>query len=449
MRKSKSAREVALQTLLRVEQEQAYSNLALQSELSGNRQLKQVDRAFVTEIVYGTMQRLHTIDTMLAKFLKQPLLKLDGEVRNLLRLSVYQLVFLDRVPAFAAINEAVEIAKLRNRRASGFVNGVLRNVHRAGSAVWDMQFPTREEQLAFASSHPLWLVRAWVKQYGFEQTEQICKANLERPKLCLRVNRLRLDQGECLQRLREKGVDATASDIVPEAILLKQGLDISTLPEFQEGLVTVQDESSMLVAYCLQPEAHMRVLDACAAPGGKTTHIAECMNDQGTVVACDIHPHKIELIEHGKARLQLSSVRTVVSDMRDLPTDTQYDRILLDAPCSGLGVLRRKPDIKWAKQARDIDELTLLQRDLLEHAAKLLNPGGVLVYSTCTLDKKENQHQILQFLENHPEYRLETVQPFLPESVRSYVAAEGWLEVLPHYFGGDGFFIARMRKISD
>jgi 16S rRNA (cytosine967-C5)-methyltransferase len=439
---------VALEVLLAVDTQEAYSNLALQSALARH-PLSPKDTALATEIVYGTVQRLNTLDYRILPFLKQPIGKLDPWVRNLLRLSAYQLDYLERVPDFAIINEAVEIAKRRNSRLSGFVNGVLRNLLRSGQAKYPSAAKDPLRHVSLLHSHPEWLVEEWAEQYGMEQTTAICQANNNRPSLSLRVNRLRNTREDLLQALAEEGMEARPSDVSPDGVVLSAGMDVTRLQAFRDGRCTVQDESSMLVAPCVDPQPGMRVLDACAAPGGKTTHLAELMRDQGEIVAADIHPHKVELIRTATARLGMQTVRPTTGDILDLlPNLGMFDSILLDAPCSGFGVIRRKPDIKWRKTQADVEAISGVQLDLIRKTADALRTGGVLVYSTCTIEEKENGEIIRTFLKERSDFRIETLRPYLPETVAARsLSEEGWVQVLPHHFGTDGFFICRLRKM--
>jgi 16S rRNA (cytosine967-C5)-methyltransferase len=448
---TKNARDLALDVLIAVDTQDAYSNLALTHSLRKAR-LEARDVALATELVYGTVGRLNTIDYYLTPSLKTPLHRLDAWVRNLLRLTVYQLYYLERIPAFAAINEAVEIAKRRGGKASGFVNGVLRaTLRRKG----EVKFPSRERdwtrRTALEHSHPEWLVKVWEQAYGRDVTEAMCAANNDRPSLSLRANSHRISRDELLGRLQEAGIAARASEVSPYGILLEQGLDVTRLPAFQQGLCTVQDESSMLVAQALAPKPGERVLDCCAAPGGKTTHLAELMGDQGEVVAVDIHEHKIELIRNIAARLGLESIRPLSGDIRRVVREAgMFDRVLLDAPCSGLGVIRRKPDLKRKKGAQDIAEIAAIQRELLLAVADSVKPGGVLVYSTCTVLPEENADRISAFLKERPDFVPDSLAPFLPSHVMEG-AADGQVgacvQIFPQQFGSDGFFIARLRRL--
>ncbi|PWK12799.1 16S rRNA (cytosine(967)-C(5))-methyltransferase RsmB [Tumebacillus permanentifrigoris] len=445
-----NARDLALDVLLQVETRGAYSNLALTNALRHAR-LDPRDVGLATELVYGTIGRINTLDYFLTPLLKTPLDKLEDWVRNLLRLSVYQLLYLDRVPPFAVINEAVEISKRRSRQASGFVNGVLRNFLRKKA---DIKMPSLEKhwirRISIEHSHPEWMVKLWEQAYGRDIAEAICIANNARPKITLRVNSHRISRDELLQQLQDSGVEAHASEVSPYGILLDQGLDVTKLPAFREGLCTVQDESSMLVAQALAPEKGMRVLDCCAAPGGKTTHLAELMQDEGEVVAVDIHEHKIELIQNIADRLDLRSITMQAGDIRDVVGEAGlFDRILLDAPCSGLGVIRRKPDLKWVKVPGDIQEIADIQRDLLQITAQALKPDGVLVYSTCTVAPQENEAMIRAFLAEHPEFSGDPLQGHLPDRVLEGAEPDAFfVQIFPQQYESDGFFIARLRRNS-
>ncbi|MGD8190105.1 16S rRNA (cytosine(967)-C(5))-methyltransferase RsmB [Brevibacillus ginsengisoli] len=442
------AREIALEILTRIDENRSYSNLELKHVLSQH-DLASVDIGLVTELVYGTIQRRYTLDTVISRFVKGGAAKLQPWVLNLLRLSLYQVRYLDRVPERAAVHEAVEIAKQRGHQGiASMVNGVLRSVIRQPDT-WDTPPQgNKVERLSFEESHPAWLVKRWIKLYGEEVTRAICAANNRPPHASVRVNRLKIAQDELLQKLREQYPEADFSQVSPDGLIL--GGHAAGTSWFQEGYLSIQDESSMLVGPALNAKPGMRVLDACAAPGGKTTHIAELMQNQGEIIACDVHPHKRDLIEQNASRLGIDIIKTLVADAADLPEQDlgQFDRILLDAPCTGFGVIRRKPDIKWNKQPEDIKEIAQVQLSLLSQVSKLLKPGGLMVYSTCTIDPKENQDMIIRFCEEHPEFELDTtLKADLPERIREQMTeTHGFVQILPHHFDSDGFFISRIRR---
>ena len=439
-------REVALDTLLHIEKNQAYSNLLL-NQMIRESKLGPKDVGLLTEMVYGTIQRKLTLDYFLKPFLKKQK-KLELWVMILLRLSLYQMVYLDRIPERAIIHEAVEIAKKRGHRGiSGMVNGVLRSIQREGLPDFgEIKDPL--ERLSIEMSFPLWLIQKWAKQYGTEETKEISKSTLEPPNVTARVNCNKASVTEVLSSLEEENVEAKKGELSIDAIALSNG-NLAKTRMFQEGYVTIQDESSMLVARALGPKKGDKVLDSCAAPGGKTTHIAELLGQEGKVISVDLHPHKVKLIEDQVKRLQLTNVETLVSDSRHLQEhfkNEEFDRILVDAPCSGFGVIRRKPDIKYSKRLEDIGQLAAIQLSILNSVAPLLKNDGTLVYSTCTIDQEENAGVVEKFLAENKEFFVdETLIDRMPEVLKRYVQ-NGQVQILPHYFGTDGFFIASFRK---
>ncbi|MEJ9211061.1 16S rRNA (cytosine(967)-C(5))-methyltransferase RsmB [Bacillus smithii] len=441
-KKKKNVREAALELLEAVEQNQSYSNLLLNSAIQ-KYDLTGPDAGLLTELTYGTIQRKFTLDYFLAPFLKH---KLKSWVRNLLRLSLYQMVYLDKVPDRAVIFEAVEIAKKRGHKGiAGMVNGVLRSIQRKGLPSLDA-ITDPVKRISIETSHPEWLVKRWIHQFGLEKTKAMCETNLSVPVQTVRVNETKADRAEVLFSLRQEGFAAEESPILTEAIRILKG-NAAHSSAFQKGLMTIQDESSMLVAYAMKLEPGMVVLDACAAPGGKTTHMAEKMQGTGKVYALDLHPHKIKLIEENAVRLGLENIFSLPLDSRlggeKFPPQS-FDRILVDAPCSGLGVLRRKPDIKYVKKQEDLQSLQKIQLEILEAQAPLLKSGGLLIYSTCTVDQEENEGTANRFLDRHPEFEPEPLD-HLPEAVQPFVTGH-FLQIFPQDFGGDGFFISCFRK---
>lgn len=447
----KKARETALDLLNQVEFQQAYSNLLLQQVL-GESRYSDPDRRLITELVYGVMQRANTLDYLLDRLVKKGSRSLDLWVHQLLRLGLYQLIYLDRVPAFAAIDEAVKIARKRgNRGIAGLVNGVLRNYLRRQKELWPHQGNTLQEK-AVLYSHPPWMVERYEKQWGVETAKALFGSLLERPVTSLRINRLRLTRDEWMTKwIKEGRGEAELSPLSPMGVRLHRAGNPAQHPHFAHGFYTIQDESAMLVAQALAPSPGWHVLDLCAAPGGKTTHLAELMDNKGQIVACDIHPHKMKLITDQAQRLGITTIQTLAQDGRQLPQQfppASFDAILLDAPCSGLGVLRRRPEIKWRRQQSDFAELKQLQQQLLAAACTLLKPGGHLLYSTCTFEQSENQDQITAFLEDHPDVHLDQKWLMhLPHEVQEKaIIGDGWMQILPQHFHSDGFFLARLVK---
>ncbi|MHC0037216.1 16S rRNA (cytosine(967)-C(5))-methyltransferase RsmB [Pseudoneobacillus sp. C159] len=444
--KMKNVRETALELLETIEKNQSYSNLILHHAIEKN-QVPKRDVGLLTELVYGTLQRKMTLDYYLAPFLKNPK-KLEKWVVHLLRLTLYQIEFLNKVPDHAAIYEAVEIAKKRGHKGiSSLVNGVLRSIQREGlPSINEINDPI--ERIAIETSHPYWLVNRWVGQFGPIKTKEMCELNLTAPTQTARVNLTRIAREELLISLREEGFSVEPSAIIPESVHCLQG-NLASSQAFKNGLLTIQDESSMLVAYALGLKENEIILDACAAPGGKSTHIAEKLHGTGSVFSFDLHEHKVKLIKDNASRLGLGNVTAQALDSRKLGEhleDVEFDRILLDAPCSGLGVMRRKPDIKYTKREEDLARLQSIQLDLLQAVSRILKKDGILIYSTCTVDQEENETVIRTFLENNPNFEGDlTWRDRMPAAVQPLI--EGYdLQIFPQDFGSDGFYIACIRK---
>ena len=445
--KKNNVREIALDLLTTIEKNQSYSNLLLNTTIEKN-ELSAKDVGLLTELTYGTLQRKMALDFYLNPFIKDNK-KLADWIHHLLRLTLYQMVYLDRIPDRAAIYEAVDIAKKRGHKGiASLVNGVLRSIQRKGlPSLNEISDPNK--RLAMETSHPEWLVTRWVNQFGFDKTKEMCEINLTAPMQTARVNLTKISRDECVALLEEDGFQIEKSPIIPEAIRCLKGNLASTI-SFKYGMFTIQDESSMLATYALGAEKDEFVLDACAAPGGKSTHIAEKMNNTGEVISVDLHQHKVRLINDNARRLGLENIKTSVSDSRHLQDkfkNVLFDRILLDAPCSGLGVMRRKPDMKYTKTEKDVERLSTIQQDLLKSVSPLLKKGGILVYSTCTVDKEENENTVLKFLENNPDFEPDlTFKDRMPEAVQPFITGYD-LQVFPQDFGSDGFYIAVLKKV--
>lgn len=446
----KTARDSALHVLRAVEAEGAYANLAM-NKILGEHRLSKLDRAFATELGYGSIRTLNTLDWILSGFLKKPLSEQTVWTRNILRLAVYQIFYMDKVPAAAACNEAVEQTKrFGSAGEAKFVNGVLRNIIRSRERI---KFPSLAEDpvdhIALKYSHPIWLVERWLKEFGLEDTIALCRADNAAPPNTVRVNTLRVDLPTLVEKLRDEGVSCVKTRYAPEGLEIKGFPTLNDLTSFREGLFVVQDESSMLVGHAVGPSPGMRVIDVCSAPGGKTTHLAQLMRDQGTIIASDIYPHKLRLVIENCQRLGIKCVQPEVRDARELSASYAewVDCVLVDAPCSGLGVLRRRPDARWRKEPEQIPGLINLQEAILAEAARCVRLGGVLVYSTCSITDEENLGQVQKFLAGHPHFRLEDLNGLLPAELADREAlARGYVQLLPHLHGTDGFFIARMRR---
>lgn len=442
-----SSRYLAVIVLETIEQEGAYSNLLLR-EVIDEHDLKVEDRNLLTELVYGVLQRKYTLDYQLAPFIKKQK-KMKSWVRQLLRVSLYQMEYLERIPAHAIVNEAVNIARLRGHKGiAGLVNAVLRNIQRQGVRQ-PQSIENQTERLSIQYSIPIWLVEEFVADLGLNEAEKLLASFSERPKLSLRVNTKIISREEAIATLKTEGFQSVESSISPDGIIALNGIPAAS-KLFEQGLISVQDESSMLVAPALNVSPDHYVLDACAAPGGKTMHIAShflSARAGGKVYALDIHEHKIRLIQQN-AQKQGVQDRVVAEklDARQVSERFEketFNRVLVDAPCSGLGLIRRRPEIRYTKTKEDIKQLHQLQLEILTAASRTLKNEGELIYSTCTLTKAENQEVIEKFLKENKEF--EQLPVDLPNNELT-LQADGSITIYPHQYGTDGFFISRFKK---
>jgi 16S rRNA (cytosine967-C5)-methyltransferase len=436
-------RGTAVKIINRVERTDSYLDKVLDAELRSS-ELSDPDKGLLNELVHGVLRWQHRLDWVLNGFSHGNFAKAEINVKNTLRVALYQILFLDRIPHSAAVNEGVEfIKRIRGEKPAGLVNAVLRNIIRNLDGIrYPDQAEDRLQYLAVYQSHPQWLVRRWVERFGYEETEKLLIVNNERPGLSLRINRLKIEPGGFLQQLDQQQISHTASRYLGYFVRVRGLTRIGQMDLFRNGMFTIQDESGALPCLLLDPKPGHRVIDLCAAPGGKTTNLAEMMNNEGEILAIDKYEAKLPLIKGSCDRLGVKNVRLMAADASTLEADPA-DRVLLDAPCSGLGVLAKKPDIKWKRDSADLITLGRIQMDLLENAARLLKPGGVLVYSTCTMEPEENQDIVKSFLAKHPEFVLEDAQQFVG---RDLVGSEGYIETFPHRHGMDGSFAARLVK---
>ena len=433
-----NGREVALLALLQIWEEGAYTAIALNRILRQVR-LEEYDRRFATELVNGAVKAKGALDFVLQQMVRRPLQKLEPAVYCILHLGLYQIFYLERIPDPAACNESVKLAKKFSHKGTDkFVNGVLRGSIRQKESLWEKI----QKDFSLRVSHPRWMVERWQKQFGNDETEALCCWDNEPANLCLRVNPLMTTRDAFLQDLREMGCDAEVSLWCADGIVMTRSPGLPVLLQKFPHCFYVQDESSMLPAAVLQPEAGEHVLDMCAAPGGKTTHIAALMENTGQVTACDIYPHKLKLIEENAKRLKLENIKTELQDGTALREEwiIAFDRVLVDAPCSGLGVLRRRAEARWTKTEKDVREFPLLQQNILENAGRYVKPGGVLVYSTCTLEEEENGKLIRRFLQNHREWKQSGfIHPRTGKMVKE-------LQLYPQRDSVDGFYLTLLQK---
>lgn len=433
MGRGENSRELILDTLLLIDRDGEYSHIALKQVLDKYQYLDKKERAFITRVVNGTLERMIELDHIIHSFSKVKVNKMKPVIRMILRSGVYQIKYMDAVPDSAVCNESVKLTGKRGFTGlKGFVNGVLRNVSRNLAKV---EYPSREKDpegyLSIRYSLPAWLAAQWILEYGLEKAEEIGEGFFAERPLCVRCNTSRISREELAERLRREGVEATPDEEVPCALWL-QGYDhVAGLPEFREGLFYVQDLSSMRAVLWADPKEGDQVLDVCAAPGGKAIHVAEMLRGTGMVEARDLTDYKVGLLEENIRRAGLANIRAVKWDaaLPDPEKEEKMDIVLADLPCSGLGVLGKKPDLRYKMTPEKEEELVRLQQKILSVAQAYVKPGGTLVYSTCTIHRAENEENTRWFLENHPKFRLRKERQLLPGADR-----------------GDGFYIAVMEK---
>mgnify|MGYP005859395013 FL=1 len=429
---SVDTRELALEMLIEINERGSFSHIVLRSVLDKYQYLSKQDRAFMTRLVDGTIEYMLQLDYIIDSFSKTKVRKMKPFIRNLLRMSVYQIKYMDAVPDSAVCNEAVKLAKRHKfTQLSGFVNGVLRNIARNIDLV---QFDT----LSILYSMPQWIVDRFVSAYGEKKAEEIFKAFHNKSTISIRTNLTRCTPDELRAMLEAEGVTVTAVDELNYAFVIS-GFDyLNGLQSFRDGLFYVQDISSMLVAQTAAPKKGDYVIDVCAAPGGKSTHIAELLQGSGHVLARDLTDNKVDMIEENIERHGLNNMSAEVWDatVPDADSAGKADILICDLPCSGLGVLGRKKDIRYKMTPESVDELAALQRQILDTVHTYVKPNGVLVYSTCTIDEAENEDNVMWFIEKHPEFELD----------KNFAEGTGMKQILPGEHGSDGFFIARFIK---
>lgn len=445
--RSEDPRSIAYEVLTAVDEKDAFADRALDGRLRRSASLPDRDRRLATELVYGTIRRRGSLDRCLQPSLRRPLERLDPEILRILRLGAYQILFLDRVPDHAAVNESVELANRWGRRGSGsLINGALRALCRAKAE--GKGLPSCDIQDGKAD-FPAWLTRIWERELGREKTSEILGALLSPPQTVLRTNTLRTDRAGLMDRLKGEGYEAEPVHGLPQAVHLSEGGDIRKADCYRQGWCVQQDGASQLIVEILDPRPGERVLDLCAAPGIKTTHMAEKMADQGLVVALDNHPGRLRELAEGCRRMGVTVTSPVCADAsgprHPLGDTLVFDRVLVDAPCSGLGILRRNPEKKW-RPAPDFATLSSLQAGLIRTAAALVRPGGVLVYSTCTVHREENESIVEGFTAEHGGFSLEEVTPFLPEGLEDLASEAGHLSSWARPTCFDLFFAARLRR---
>lgn len=437
------ARRCAHAVLLRVEGDGAFADVAFRTE-AGRRHLDPRERAFAQRLAYGTLQRRATLDHVIAACSSRPLKRIDAPVLAALRLGAYQLLYADGVPDRAAVAESVELAKPSGAGAAKFANAVMRGAARDGARIVAGIDEATPEGAALARSHPEWLTRMWWETLGADEALELLRRDNEPPESAVRANTLRVSRDDLAGVLAALGVPAEPAAGLPEGLVLREPLDVHGSEPFAQGLLMPQSRGSMLVARVVDPRPGERVLDLCAAPGAKATHLAALMRGEGRVVAVELHEARARALEENARRLGADAVEVRVGDAAEPQPGGPFDRVLLDPPCSDLGTLQARPDVRWRKSPGQLAQLASLQRRMLERAASLVRPGGVLVYSTCTISAAENEEQLRAFLDGHPGFAADDLGAAHPELASR--SDPRFLQLLPHRHGTDGFFVARLRR---
>ena len=418
-----AARKAAFEILQKVFEDKAYSNIAVNAYFN-RRPADDRDKALAVNIVYGVLTNLFYLDYQIKSYSNIPLKKISPSVLNILRISLYQIRFLSRVPDSAAVNEGVKLTKKVSYKSSGFVNAVLRASVRGGE-----KLPPKYNRLEYLSvlySYPEWMIELWDRDLGCAECEKLLEAGNIIPPVTVRTNELKITPEKLAEMLGAEECEPRG------ALRLQKSGNIEQMPQFREGLFTVQDAAAQMAVLELDPQEGEEILDMCAAPGGKTTHISERMKDTGQVIAWDKYSQKIALIEENAARLGITNIRAFEYDatVPNSELSQKFDRVLLDAPCSGLGIIRKKPDIKWLRKKEDIAPILSEQKALLDAASMYVKKGGVLLYSTCTVNRAENEDMIDGFVSSHPEF----------------AKCEEFINLYPHKNNTDGFFICKLRR---
>ncbi len=427
-------RELALKVLYKIDKEEAYSNIELNEQIKQNRKnLTEKDIGLISEIVYGVTTWRLTLDEIIKKYSKIKIKKISPWILNILRMGIYQIIFLDKIPKSAAVNESVNLAKrYGHASSSNFVNAILRKIEKTDYEEF-FQIGDDIERISKITSMPKWIVEELMKNNEIKKVEEICKNSNIKPKITIRVNSLKINKQELIKKLKEKGIECNEpQEKVDDFLILEKIKNIENIDEFKKGYFTIQDISAGQTARILNPQPGESVLDACSAPGGKTTYMAELMKNKGKIEAWDIHEHRTKLVEQNAQRLGINIIETKVKDasLYDESFKEKFDKILLDVPCLGIGVIKRKPDIKWKRKPEDVKNITEIQKKILDNCSKYLKKNGVMVYSTCSILEKENKDVIDEFLKENNEFYIE------PNEVR---------DILPNE-EKDGFFICKIYR---
>lgn len=446
-------REIALKTLYKIDKEKAYSNIVLNEMIKQNKgKLQDRDISLITEIIYGTTTWRLTLDEIIKKYSKIKLKKISTWILNILRMGVYQIIFLDKIPKSAAVNESVELAKrYGHKSSSNFVNAILRKVNKED---YEELFNIKDdiERISKTYSIPIWVLQKLTEKLEIQDIEEIAKASNLKPKISIRINNLKTSKENLIKKLEKRNIKIEEG-LLEDFLILENIKNLEEIPEFKQGEFTVQDETAGLIAIVLEPDKNDIILDACSSPGGKTTYLAEMMENKGKITAWDIHEHRTKLVEKTAKRLEITNIEVEVNDatIYNEKYKEKFDKILLDVPCLGIGVLKRKPDIKWQKEEKDIEEISKTQKQILKNCSQYLKKGGKLVYSTCSILKEENEDIINEFLENNKNFEIEKIDLSKNDKIidkeffKKYQKDDKYLQVYQNDYT-DGFFICKLTK---
>ncbi len=441
------AREIALKALYKIEKEEAYSNIALNQVLKENRNIDERDVGLISELVYGTITWKLTLDEIIKKYSNIKLKKISAWILNILRMGIYQIIFLDKIPKSAAVNESVNLAKRYGHKSSSdFVNAILRKVSVNDYKELE-EIKDDKERISKITSMPMWIIEELLKQKDIKEVEEICKNSNLKPNTTIRINKLKTNKKELEEKLDERKIEYLEGSL-EDFFVLKKVKNIENIDLFKEGFFTVQDEGAGLIVDVLAPREDEYILDACSSPGGKTTYIAEKMKNNGKIEAWDIHEHRVKLVQNVAKRLGINIIQAKTQDATEFNQDLvgKFDKILLDVPCLGLGVIKRKPDIKWKRKKEDIEEITKIQKAILDNCSKYLKKNGELVYSTCSILKEENEDIIEGFLKENSQFEFCKENEKNYENIVIFGEKDKYINIYPSN-ENDGFFICKLRKM--
>ncbi|MFR0018506.1 MAG: 16S rRNA (cytosine(967)-C(5))-methyltransferase RsmB [Paraclostridium sp.] len=439
-----NARELAFKTLYDIERNKNYSNLSINKNFK-NVNISDQEKGLATELIYGIIENKYYLNYIIDKLSKIKSKKMSTYVKISLWLGIYQILFLDSIKEHAAVNESVSLIKKYDKKSSGFVNAILRNVLRNKETIMDIEKENKVDTLSIKYSYSPWIIQKWMNVFGEEFTEDLLEANSEKPNLYIRVNTTKITKDELIEKLKVQGIVCSKVNGIDEAIMVQNLKNIEGNKLFRDGLFTVQDISSMLVGKVTNPKEGSLILDMCSAPGGKTTHLATLMNNSGQVIARDVFEHKLKLINNTVNRLGLKNVKVENLDALEIDESSidKFDYVVSDVPCSGMGIIKRKPEIKFKKE-EELKDLPAIQGAILNNAAKYVKVGGHLIYSTCTIHDEENIDIINKFLQDNEKFELEPIDEVKIDLDNQ---DKGYIKIYPNIHGMDGFFIAKLKRV--